>query len=290
MRATEQRRRPAERIVDDPYAKLFLGPMLRAALATWEASGRLGDLAQRHSPGWIAYVLCRHRYIDDCLLRALPRPVEQLVLLGAGYDTRAYRLARELRGRPVFEVDHPATSRRKARIVARHQGELPAADVRPVEVDLQRDSLSERLREAGLRRAAATFFVWEGVTMYLTREAVQTTLGELRDLGAAGSEVALDLWRLPQGSDLASAAHRLSASALGLVGEPVRFAIHPDDAAPFLGRLGYRVLEVAPAEALRERYVRDRRRVYDAAYLVHAAVEGQRPSPGEGAAAGERAR
>lgn len=275
MRASEQRRKPAERIVDDPYAKLFLGPMLGAALATWEASGRLGQLADRFSPGLVTWVLCRHRYIDDCLLAALEGPVEQVVLLGAGYDTRAYRLAHELECRPVFEVDYPATSERKATIVKRRKSELPAADVRVVEVDFQKDVLRDRLQQAGFQRGVRTFFVWEGVAMYLTRAAVKATLTELRELSAPGSEIALDLWHPPEGSDLVSAAHRLSASALHLVGEPVTFGIHPEDAVPFLDRLGFSVLDVAEAAALEARYVRDRRRVYPAAYLAHACVRRQ---------------
>src|SRR5262249_19775512 len=76
MRATEQRRAPAERIVDDPYAKLFLGRLSRAALASWEASGTLGNLAERLSPGLTAYVLARHRFIDDRLGEALAGGVE----------------------------------------------------------------------------------------------------------------------------------------------------------------------------------------------------------------------
>ena len=101
---------------------------------------------------------------------------------------------------------------------------------------------------------------------------MKSTLIELRELSAYGSEVALDLWRLPEGADVVSAAARLSANALDLIGEPVTFAIHPEDAGPFLQRLGYRVLEIAESPMLEQRYVRDRRRVYGSAYLVHAAT------------------
>jgi methyltransferase (TIGR00027 family) len=285
MRASDQRRKPAERIVDDPYAKLFLGPMLRTALATWEASGRLGDLAEQFSPGLVAFVLCRHRYIDDCLRHALMGAVEQVVILGAGYDMRAYRLTRELGDRPVFEVDHPATSGRKARILAVHKRDLPDADVRVVEVDFEKDSLRQRLQGAGFQRGGRTFFVWEGVAMYLRRDAVKKTLEELRENSAAGSEIAMDLWQLPEGSDPISAAQRLSASALYLVGEPVTFAIHPEDAGPFLDRLGYRVLEIAEAPTLQSRYVHDRRAVYGAAYLAHASTRRIRSGSKPGGAA-----
>ena len=278
MRASEQRRKPAQRIVDDPYAKLFLAPILRAALATWEASGRLGDLAERFSPGLIAWVLCRHRYIDDRLLAALRAGAEQVVILGAGYDMRAYRFADEIGERRVFEVDYPATSRRKARIVAQHRSALPHGDVRIVEVDFQKDVLSERLVRSGLRRGERTFFVWEGVAMYLTRDAVKKTLGELRELSAPSSEVVMDFWHLPEGSDLMATAHRFSASALSLIGEPVTFPIHPEDAGPFVERLGFRVREIADAQVLQSRYVRDHRRVYPAAYMVHAATTRARAS------------
>ncbi len=284
MRASEQRHKPADRIVDDPYAKLFLGPMLRAALATWEGSSRLGELADRFAPGLVTWVLCRHRYIDDCLRRALAGDTEQVVALGAGYDMRAYRFAPDLEERPVFEVDYPATSQRKARILARHQRELPAADVRIVEMDFQADSLRDRLQGAGFRHGAPTFFVWEGVAMYLSRDAVKHTLTELREISAAGSKIALDLWRLPEGADVVSAAARLSANALDLIGEPVTFAIHPEDAGPFLQRLGYRVLEIAESPTLEQRYVRDHRRVYGAAYLVHAATSRPRARKVEAAA------
>src|SRR2546425_4157248 len=163
MRASDQRRPSGDRILDDPYARWFLGPMSRATLASWEASGRWGKLAERLSPGLTAWVLTRHRWIDDCLARALAGDVEQVVLLGAGYDTRAYRFAEQLRGRPVYEVDHSATSQRKARIVAAHATELPATNVTRVEVDFETQSFREQLAKAGFHERRRTFFVWEGV-------------------------------------------------------------------------------------------------------------------------------
>lgn len=287
MRASERRRPPAARIIDDPYAALFLGPVLRAALATWDARGALGTLADRFSPGLVTWVLCRHRFMDERLITSLASPVEQVVILGAGYDTRAYRLAHELEVRPVFEVDHPATSRRKAKIIAAQRGTLPTADVRTVEIDFERDSLRERLQQAGFERGLRTFFVWEGVAMYLTREAVKATLVELREISAPGSEVVLDLWALPDGTDLGSAAHRLSASALQLIGEPLRFEIHPEDGTALLERLGYRVADSCDAAELRKRYVRDGRRVYEAGYVVRATTARPRPAKRRGAPAAE---
>jgi methyltransferase (TIGR00027 family) len=273
MRATEQRRAPEERILDDPYAKLFLGRLARAALASWDVSGKLGDVAARLSPGMAAYVLTRHRFIDDCLRRALAGDVGQLVLLGAGYDSRAYRFAAELEGRPVFEVDFPATSQRKARILSRRADSLPAADVRRIEIDFETDSLEARLREAGFKTRMRSFVVWEGVSMYLTRNAVKATLTTLRAITAPRSELAMDFWYLLDAPDMLTSAYRMSANLLSLLGEPVTFGIHPEDVGPFLARLGYRVRDLADAAELERRYVGDGRRVLRGNYLVHAATK-----------------
>ena len=178
------------------------------------------------------------------------------------------------KGRPVFEVDFPATSRRKARIVARASAQLPSVDVRRVEVDFATDSLEQRLREAGFRPHRLAFFVWEGVSMYLTRDAVKATLATIRDLTAARSELVMDYWHLLDSPDLLTSAYRLSANLLSLLGEPVTFGIHPEDVSPFLARLGYRVLDLADASELERRYVRDGRQVVAGSYLVHAATTG----------------
>ncbi|MCK6547045.1 SAM-dependent methyltransferase [Myxococcota bacterium] len=275
FRASDQRRPPDARIIDDPYAKLFLGPVMRAALATLEATGAVGRFAEEHAPGLVTYVLARHRFIDDALLRALRAPspaVEQVVLLGAGYDTRAHRFAADLSGRTVFEVDFPSTSRRKSEVVAAKASALPQADVRRVEIDFLHERLEDCLDRAGFRRGVRTFFVWEGVSMYLTRRTVQDTLATLRALGGVGSELAMDFWFLLDTPDLLSTAHRMSANFLHLLGEPLIFSIHPEDAGPFFERAGLAIEDLADARALEHRYVHDDRRVYPACYVVLAQI------------------
>jgi len=180
FRALERRREPGARILDDPYAHIFLSRSSKAALAAAHAAGPLSELPSRFLPGLSAFVLCRHRFIDDALAAALARggqdQVEQVVLLGAGYDTRAYRFADKLAGRPVFEVDFPSTGQRKDDLVRRHARDLPSAFVRRVEVDFLNETFDGPLLRAGFQRGARTFVVWEGVSMYLTRDAAKQTL------------------------------------------------------------------------------------------------------------------
>ncbi|OGQ10049.1 MAG: hypothetical protein A2138_21725 [Deltaproteobacteria bacterium RBG_16_71_12] len=274
FRALERRRDAAARILDDPFAHLFLGRSTTAALRAALAAGPLAELPERFLPGLSAFVLARHRFMDDALARALARSgderVAQVVVLGAGYDTRAWRFAAELAGRPVFEVDFPSTSKRKEDLAHKAARALPGTVVRRVQVDFLAETFEEPLVRAGFTRGARTFVVWEGVSMYLTRAAVKATLGLVRSLSAPGTELVLDFWYLLDAPDLRAAAHRFSANLLHLLGEPVLFGIHPEDAGAFLSREGFELVDLADAAALTQRYLHDRRTVYPANYVAHA--------------------
>lgn len=269
MRALEGRRTPDQRVLDDPYAEKFLGPILSAALFGAKLSGELGLAAERWFPGLTAYIVTRHRFIDDALAAALDAGgIERVVLLGAGYDTRAYRFADALRGIPVFEVDHPATAARKASLVA--ELDLPPVDVHRVEVDFETQALDERLASAGFTAGPRTFVVWEGVSMYLTRRAIEGTLRLIHSLTGPGSRIAMDYWFLVDSPDLRATAHRLEPHLLSFLGEPVTFGIHPEDVGGFLDRSGFRTIDLADAEGLEKRYLKDGRRVYPANYVTVA--------------------
>jgi methyltransferase (TIGR00027 family) len=272
IRAYEHAKPAAARVMDDPYAHWFLGPMLRAALSYEGVVPNLGSYPDWATDGIVGFVAARHRYIDEALRRA-SRRMQQVVLLGAGYDMRAYRFARELRRCTVFEVDHPATGGRKARILARRQKELPDVNVVRVQVDFEKQSFRRELEKAGFEPGRLTFFVWEGVSMYLSRAGVKATLATIRAMSAAGSELAMDLWYLPDEPDLVSSARRWSSSLLSLLGEPVTFSLHPEDAEPFLQRLGFRLREIADAKSLRRRYLNARTHLYPTSYLVRAIVD-----------------
>lgn len=274
QRATERTLPPRQRILDDSWAEHFLRPGMRAALAAY-GSSRVAKRADALL-GLTHFVVTRHRWIDDRLGEALAAGVAQVVVLGAGYDARAFRFARELAGRPVFELDHPATQARKERVLARiaRRHAPPPVDVRRIAVDFERASIEKKLAAAGFDRTRPSFFVWEGVSMYLTRDAVRKTLATIAALSAAGSEIAFDAWFLLDDPDLRATWHRVSANLLSLLGEPVTFSLHPDDAAPFLAREGFHLDDLARAHDLERRYARRGRRlhVYPACYLAHARV------------------
>jgi methyltransferase (TIGR00027 family) len=271
MRAADQLRAPSDRILDDPYAEGFLTRPWRAALAALRRTGRLGDRALDASPGVTTFVLARHRFIDDALAAAIVDPgIEQLVLLGAGYDSRAYRFASDLRDVTVFEVDHPATAARKAAVVAKHASGLPRAGIVRVPVDFETQSLEERLVDAGFRRGARTFWAWEGVSMYLQRPAVQGTLATIRALSGPGSRLSMDFWYLVDEATWRGTLWRTTPGLLHLVGEPITFSMHPADARAFLAGQGLETLDLADADELGRRYVRDDRAVLPGMFVVTA--------------------
>jgi methyltransferase (TIGR00027 family) len=230
----------------------------------------MGSRAERYVPGLTAFVVARHRWIDEKLEAALDSGARQLVLLGAGYDTRAYRFASQLAGRRVFELDFPATSARKVRIASELGAKLPETRVEHVAIDFLNEKIEQKLLAAGFETGVPTFFVWEGVSMYLTRSAVKQTLATLHELAGPASDLTMDFWYLLDDPSVAGTLHRSGPNFMHLMGEPFTLSMHPEDVSAFAERLGYESVEVSQAAELERRYVRDERRIYPAMYLLHA--------------------
>lgn len=275
-RALEHLKPEGQRVVDDRYAELFLSPGNRLALAAWSGS-LTARLFRRLGRSGTTYVPLRHRFIDECLLDAIAKGSGQVVLLGAGYDTRAYRLSDRLSGRPVYEVDLPAISRSKAEIISRHASTFPETNVVRVEIDFETETLQETLPRAGFEVGARTFFTWEGVPMYLTRAAVKATLDAVWGLSGPGSAIAFDMWHLVDDPSLVGTARRAAPMALSFIGEPVTFGIHPEEIDHFLGRHGFTVADLAMATELQQRYAAERRAIVDDSMYVLLATRLEAP-------------
>jgi methyltransferase (TIGR00027 family) len=135
--------------------------------------------------------LIRTRFSDERLQRALSRGAAQVVILGAGFDSRAYRMRQLLKDIRVFEVDYGPTQEYKKRRVQEIFGCLPP-HVSYVSIDFTREKLGDVLLKAGYRSDRMTFFIWEGVTMYIPEEAVRSTLRFVASGSAPGSSIVLD--------------------------------------------------------------------------------------------------
>ena len=272
FRALELGRPADERIVTDRFAPAFLtGAYARALDPLNRATPVRRVIERRELVGIAASVLCRHRFIDAHLLQAVPETA-QVVVLGAGYDSRAYRFARTLGSRPVFEVDLAPLSRRKAAVVESRPDLFDRARVRRVEIDFRTESLEDRLLAHGFVRGEPTFVVWEGVAMYLSRVAVVQTLRTLAGVCGRGSVVAMDFWQPVGGLGPYAQLRRAAVRGLAVIGEPVTFSVRPADAEVLLGETGFELLDLADGHRLTARYATDGRRCDDGLYVVAAGL------------------
>lgn len=177
----------------DHLASRFIAPGLRLTVLVKVPALRsvARRAAERMSPGAYYYELARVKHIDSVLVDELRAGLDQLVILGAGFDTRAYRLAEQLVAVRVFEVDHPVTAALKKRRVIRVLGGLPQ-HVTYLAVDLEHQDLASALASAGYDPQLRTLFIWSGVSFYLSAEAVGEGLAFVRASSPPGSSLVFD--------------------------------------------------------------------------------------------------
>lgn len=270
LAAIEQHELPGRRLVDDDLAASFLPTPTRWLVAATRSSAlrRLFIAAMdRSGPGLWANLTCRKHYVADKLDDALAS-IDAVVILGAGMDTRPYQLARHTH-MPVFEVDLPVNIARKTATVRRVLGEVPRS-VRFVALDFERDDLLSALAEHGYHPEYRVFFIWEGVTQYLTSEAVRATLEGLRPV-AAGSRLVFTYVR------------RDFIDGTNLYGTPTlyrrvrrrrqlwHFGLQPEEVEGFLVGYGWRLAEQAGPEQLVQRYIEPAGRHLTASHIEWSA-------------------
>jgi methyltransferase (TIGR00027 family) len=228
------------RLVDDPYGLRFARG-LGALFALPGVARRAGAAAPIWMRGYLRrfaiYMQLRTRVIDDDVAAFVRAGGRQLVLLGAGFDCRAWRLA-ALTGATVYEVDHPATQKTKREIM---ESEASKGRVVFVPWDFEHEPLSalpERLKREGHDASAPTMTILEGVVMYLTAPALDATLGCIARYSSPHSPLAVTYME----SDLMRplAARWASGRALvRFVGEPFRSGFEPARFADWLSARGF---------------------------------------------------
>jgi methyltransferase (TIGR00027 family) len=195
------------------------------------------------------------------------------VILGAGLDTRPYRLAHRT-DIPVFEVDLPVNIERKKAVVRRVVGGPPPS-VRLVPVDFERDDLAAELAKHGHRADARTFFIWEGVTQYLTEDAVRATFSYLQS-AAVGSRLVFTYVQRDfiDGENLYGAK---SAYRRFRVRQQIwHFGLNPDEVSAFIAEYGWRLIENAGPEYFLRYYIEPAGRDLTASQLEWSAYAEKR--------------
>jgi methyltransferase (TIGR00027 family) len=224
------------RACQDPIARRLLPRMLRAVVRGAERSPATARALRYGSLGMFDHHAMRTGVIDHMLEAALDRGARQVVLLGAGLDTRGHRM-RQLANAVVFEVDHEGTQsfkRTRARAL-----ELHAREIRYVSCDFQRSHFEDVLRPAGFDASVPSCFVWEGVTMYLTEPAFERALAALSALCAPRSTLILTY--VTSGPELRRSPAWVH-SLLSAIAEPIRFTCTVESMAARLRSCGFRTL------------------------------------------------
>jgi methyltransferase (TIGR00027 family) len=188
------------------------------------------------------FIAIRSRIAEDALAATITRGVRQLVVLGAGLDTYAYRAppSEDLR---IFEVDHPATQAWKRQRLAEADIPLPPA-LSFVPVDFERETLAEGLAAAGFDFTQQTFFTWLGVVPYLTDDAIFSTLGFIAGL-PGGAHVVFDYVNPPASMSESGrrAMHEALIARVAAVGEQLRNHFDSEALHARLKALGFLELE-----------------------------------------------
>jgi methyltransferase (TIGR00027 family) len=206
--------------------------------------------------GIYEYVIARTKLLDEIFLDGLAKRVYQIVLLGAGMDTRALRFASKNRGTKIIELDIEKTQRPKIEILNRKQVELPKELVFAA-IDFNRQSLSDVLMNAGYQMKKQSLFLWEGVTMYLNSDAVDGTLAFIRESSQKGSCVTFDYI-------IASVLRRENKfygekeifDTVSQAGEGWTFGIEEGEIGEYLTKRGFRMISHYTPSELEQRYFR----------------------------------
>ena len=230
----------------DWLAERFLGPEERALLAGNPVVVNLDKdyreaMKDPETRARVLMVNLRTHFIDRHMLDAVKAGASQVVILGAGFESRAYRFRRELRGAKVFEVDFGPTQEYKKRRVADVLGP-PPPNLVFVPVDFNREQASAALRKAGYRVDRKTFFIWEGVSMYLTEQAVRDFLRDISSHSNSASEIVFDHFN-PFFDPPANEANARLVAMLKEWGEPWLFAIPDGQERQFLAGVGLTLTE-----------------------------------------------
>lgn len=208
--------------------------------------------------GVYEYVIARTKYIDAVLEKALADRFDQILLFGAGYDTRALRFQEKAQHTRIFELDELHTQQAKIKQFRKRNLSIPSNLVF-IPIDFEKESLSQKLDMARFQKGQRNLFILEGLLMYLAPESVQETFQIIREYGSTGNRVVFDYIQasvLRHENTLYGEAELVKS--VRKAGEPWRFGIEPGEIESFAATQGFEVNDHKCAHALEVIYFQDK--------------------------------
>ncbi len=259
FRALESTRPPGKRLFTDPYAVHFLDNGLKRAVRFSRfpfARKIIQGIIHKRIPGAFTSGIARTKYIDDLLETTIESGVKQVIILGAGFDTRALRLD-FLKEIPVVEIDHPNTAKLKVGALQAMLGSLPK-NVRYYHIDFNEQSLEDLAAQRHLDLSIPTTIIWEGVTNYLSETAVGDTFSFLQKFAIGSYIIFTYVHQSVLDDPHAFFGGEKLLNDLAELEERWTFGIDPDDLKNYLAEYGYTLLEDLGATEYRDRYMPER--------------------------------
>jgi methyltransferase (TIGR00027 family) len=210
-----------------------------------------------YAPGMYEYVVSRTKFIDGEMKKALESGAEQVLIFGAGFDSRGIRFRDLAKKAAVFELDAPLTQKAKIDRYREKGIEIPANLVF-IPIDFDRESIPEKLAEYGFQKGRKTLFILEGLTMYLQPESVDATFKILEEVSTEGSRVMFDhiYASVVRQENLYEGEKELYEGVLKR-NEKFCFGIEKGSINEFLNRYGFKAEQVLDSAGLEELYFRD---------------------------------
>jgi methyltransferase (TIGR00027 family) len=224
-------------VVNDPYARQMLSPDRRRTAAVFQVPG-----VRFRLPG-VPGLAARTLFFDTFVNEALDDRTRQVVIVGAGYDSRAWRLARP--GVTFFEIDQPATQDDK-------RAKAPEGGPVYVSADVTDPQLSEKLQQAGFQADEPTAFTLEGLIAYLAKEDAAELFARLADLATTGSRMAVSF---DSGFERQRVFRRFASAYYKRAGEPWRFRLQAEDAPSFLAQAGWTMSSLLTGSELNDKHL-----------------------------------
>lgn len=246
-----------KRLYNDPFSEKILTGVYKFLINLMHIP-KIFDIImksiEKDSPGAMGSHFCRYRYIDDQLKNNIAKKeIETVVNLGVGMDARAYFIP-GVESIHYFELDHPSVIKKKIKIIKKVLGKLPD-NVVYVPIDFEMQSLDNELKNAGYNLSSKTLFIWEGVTPYLSEEAVDNTLKYVSS--APGSKIVFT-YVLKSFIDGENIHNGIKAIYDKYVKKSKIFiyGLAPSDIDDFLSKYSLSIIEDIGSDEYKERYMK----------------------------------